>query len=400
MRDLGVERVRFRRAAGTMRVIAAQPEGSWEPVGSLLPESAEDCAAVEARMLRGGHERLDLVFRSEVGLRFLCAVHSTLRGPGAGGLRRHELVVPELEVIADVLNLSRAMTYKNTAAELARGGSKLCVHNPGIPDYGREAWLACLAEEIDLSGTITGPDSGYPPAVYRDLADLSRHVTGVHGGGTARPAARGVLTALGATAAALGKPLEELKVAIQGLGGLGQPVAEELASRGTSLVVTDRDHRRIDAFLAGLTPGQRREAKVVAPYQILEVEADILAPCAVGSVIAARHVDSLACRAICGGANNQLVADSLQEELDIARRLMDVGILFVPDWLASAGGTIQGVLEYEGGGSCDPRVIQARLRRVCGWLVDTVLEESKRTTRTPLEIAVERVLGPAAGIRA
>ena len=393
MRDLEVERLRFQARGERTRIVAARKDEAWQPAADLLPGCESLLERYEAAFRTGGHERLDVVFRDGVGLRFLCAVHSSQAGPGAGGLRRHDLVDPEETVIRDVLNLARAMTYKNLAAKTGRGGSKLCIHNPPLPPYDREAWLVALTEEIDLSGTITGPDVGLTGADIRDLAARTDNVSGILGGGTSVSAAFGVHEALQATAAALGQPLNETHVTIQGLGGLGLTLATQLARDGAKLTVTDQDHGRIEALLSGLTPDERKLVGVVAPYQISEVEADIFSPCAVGDVITMDGIDGLRCRAICGGANNQLRADTLGDELALAERLHDAGILFVPDWLASAGGTIHGVMESEQGESFDTKKAQARIRRISGWAVDALLEEAKRTGRVPLDIAVERHLG-------
>ena len=397
MRDLEVERVRFQPRDGAIRVVAARPDEGWHPASALLP-TADDLLETYAELVRkGGHERLDVVYRSTVGLRFFCAVHSTRCGPGAGGLRRHDLVHKELDVVRDVLNLARSMTYKNTVANVERGGSKLCVHNPPLPPYDREAWLETLTEEIDLSGTITGPDSGFTAQDFQDLAARTDNVSGVRGGGTAVSAAFGVHIALQATAAGLGKPINETHIAIQGLGNLGGRLAEDLAREGARLTVTDQDHKRIDALLSVLTPAERKQVGVVAPYQIAQVESDILSPCAVGGIIEAGGIADLRCAAICGGANNQILADSLAEELTLAQRLKDAGVLYVPDWLVSAGGTIHGTMEARIGDAFDLKKAQARIRRICGWLVDEILEQAKRTGQTPLEVAVERYLPGAAG---
>ncbi len=400
MRDLEVERLRFQAQGERARVIAARRDEPWKPAADLLPDCKSLLALYEDPFLAGGHERLDVVFRDGVGLRFLCAVHSSRAGPGAGGLRRHDLVDPEETVVRDVLNLARAMTYKNLAAETGRGGSKLCIHNPPLPPYDRDAWLEALVEEIDLSGTITGPDTGLTGADMIDLAARTDNVSGILGGGTSVSAAFGVHEAIKATAAALGRPLNETHVAIQGLGSLGLELATQLAGDGAKLTVTDQDHGRIDALLSGLTPAERKLVGIVAPYQITEVEADILAPCAAGDVITADGIAGLNCRAICGGANNQLRAANLDDELALAERLHLAGILFVPDWLASAGGAIHGVMEATKGETFETKKARARIRRVSGWAVDAVLEDAKRTGRTPLHIAAERYLGslsPASG---
>ena len=72
--------------------------------------------------------------------------------------------------------------------------------------------------------------------------------------------------------------------------------------------------------------------------------------------------------------------------------MMQRNILFVPDWLASAGGTIHAVMELIHGDAFDPRQVLAKVNRVCGWMVDEVLGEAKRTGHSPLEIAVNRHL--------
>lgn len=392
LKTAGVERLRLRLESGQLRTLASAPDGSWAPAEGLLPGAEALLAELSRRFLLGGHERLDLVHREPVGLRFFCAVHSTARGPGAGGLRRSDPVTSEIEVIQDVLNLSRAMTYKNAVAKTGKGGSKLAIHNPPIPPYDREAWLTALAEEIDLSGTITGPDVGLTLQDLQDLQELSSNVTGLRGGGTAVSAAFGVHESLQACAAALGQPLNETHVAIHGMGNLGTALGETLAKNGATLTITDRDHRRLDGFLSSILPEDRKRCTVVAPYQILEVKADILVPCAVGGLIDESHARSLAVKAICGGANNQLAADSLEGEVHIARLLHDHGVIYVPDWMASAGGTIHGTMEAALREGFDQKKAQARIRRICRWLVDEILEESKRTGRMPLELAVERFL--------
>jgi leucine dehydrogenase len=395
LRDAGLERLRFSRHRGPARALVAESDGPWLPADERLAPEGERLRDVLHLMTLSGHERLDLVLRAEVGLRFLCAVHSTARGPGAGGLRRHDPVTPESEVLEDLLGLSRAMSYKHVFCGNRRGGSKLAVHNTEFPEYDHDRWVALLAEEIGLSGTITGPDVGFRPAVLRDLARHTPAVTGVQGGGTGGAAAQGVLAALGATAAALGSPLGQLRVAVQGLGGLGMPLAESLAGAGCELVVTDRDPDRLDRLLAALDPQARRRVNVVAPYQILDVEADVLSPNALGGLIDDEALArDLGFRAVCGGANCQLASRTLTEDLKLAERLHAKGVLFVPDWMASCGGAIAGVMEHEARERFDLRAVEARIQRVCGWQVDEVLVQARSSGRSPLAVATEHYLMP------
>jgi valine dehydrogenase (NAD+) len=62
---------------------------------------------------------------------------------------------------------------------------------------------------------------------------------------------------------------------------------------------------------------------------------DVYAPCALGRALDAENVAVLRARIVCGGANNQLAAPGVAEQL-IGR-----GILYAPDYLVNAGGVIQ-----------------------------------------------------------
>ena len=397
MQEQGWERVRFRRGAhGESVVKVAPPDGEWAPIDTANANAPAWLREVGDRFRRGGHERLDIVLIVNPGVRFVCAVHDTSDGPGAGGLRRHDLVHPQIDVIQDALDLSRAMTYKNRAAGVGRGGSKLCLQAPELPSMGRKAWIDAIAQEIELSGTLTGPDIGLSQEDLEDLQKKTDCVTGIRNGGTTESAALGVHTALMATAAALGTPLNELHLVVMGVGGLGQSVAQKLAADGARLTVTDKDFERLDAFMEGLTPDQRSRAGIVAPYQVLSVAADVVVPCAVGGLFTMQNAQNLLCRAVCGGANNQLGGHSLEEDLEIAHALHDTGVLFVPDWLASAGGTIHGTLEHQEGAEFNLKAVRARIQRVCGEMVDRTLAEARRTGHPPLEIALRRMIIGAA----
>ncbi|MSR75197.1 MAG: hypothetical protein EXS14_06995 [Planctomycetes bacterium] len=390
MSQRNCERLRWKSEGGALRVLCAQPDGDWDQATTVFRD--EELAPTSLAFSRGGHERLDFVWRAETGLRLICAVHSTELGPGAGGLRRHELVIPEREVIRDSLNLSRAMTCKHAAAGIKRGGSKLVLHSPGVPEYGRDRFLSVLAEEIDLSGTVTGPDTGLPPSVFEALAVRSPNVTGC--GSSAHAAATGVRAAIGAVAASLGAPLAELHVGVQGLGTLGLPLARKLVTEVGTLSVTDTDHRRIDLLTSMLNTDERDRVQIVPPYQLGELAMDIFAPCALGALITPQRIPSLRMRAICGGANNILAADSLGEELELAGMLLQAGIVFIPDWLSSAGGTIHASTQWAEGLAFDEGHARARIQRHCGATVDRILGESRQTAHAPLEIAVRELLLP------
>jgi hypothetical protein len=120
---------------------------------------------------QGRHEGIEAYFHSGKNIRFMCHQHSRRLGLRnkrhaimAGGIRRHPLSDPEIEVIIDGLNLGRAMSFKNIAAGLSFGGCETTVHMDELDLEDLEA-LGFLAFSIDRCRTMTGPDMYFPTAM-------------------------------------------------------------------------------------------------------------------------------------------------------------------------------------------------------------------------------------------
>ncbi len=285
------------------------------------------------------HETVLRVTDPAAGLRGLIAVHSTALGPAAGGLRMRPYA-DEAAALADVLRLSRGMTFKNAAAGLPLGGGKAVIL--GDPATRTEAQLRGMGRAVDsLAGRYwTAEDMGMTPADMAILAQETAYVAGLAGGsGDPSPVtARGVCAALQTTAAAAfgSRDLSGRRVAVQGLGHVGHPLCTLLHRAGAALIVADTDPAAVLAVRDALG------AEAAAPAEILAVPADILAPCAIGGVLNARTIPALAVRAVCGAANNQLETEADADRLD--RR----GILYAPDFVANAGGIVNVATEILG----------------------------------------------------
>jgi glutamate dehydrogenase/leucine dehydrogenase len=89
----------------------------------------------------------------------------------------------------------------------------------------------------------------------------------------------------------------------------------------------------------------------------------------------------LHCAVIAGAANNQLAHEGID------RLLAERRILWVPDFVANAGGVINIAVEFEDGGYSRERA-DARVRGV-GDTVRTVLDHAEATGTTPLAAALE-----------
>lgn len=345
--------------------------------------------------LLGDHEQVVYGADAGTGLRCIIAVHSTALGPSLGGTRFYPFATEE-EALVDVLRLSRAMTYKAACAGLDLGGGKAVII--GDPETDKsEALLRAYGRFVEsLSGRyITACDVGTYPADMEIVARETRWATGAdpaHGGS----GDSGVLTAYGvfvgmrALARRLwGEPtLARRHVAVQGLGKVGARLVDHLAEDGARLTVTDVDADAVDLVV------KRHAVEVVAPDEILEVDADILSPNALGGVLDAHTIPRLDVAAVCGGANNQLAT---RED---GHRLHERGILYAPDYVVNSGGLISVADELHPGGH-RPERARARTEGI-GQVLARVLDVADRRgidTESAAEHLAEERIATVGGLR-
>ncbi len=322
-----------------------------------------------------GHEQVVLFSDPAVGYRAVIAIHSTRLGPGVGGTRLRPYARDE-DALADALGLSRAMTLKSALAGLPFGGGKAVLLQPA-GSFDRAALFEAHGRAIETLGGrfVTGEDVGVSPDDLELTRRTTRYVAGLaSGAGNPAPyTARGVLRAMQAAAERVwGSPdLAGRRVALQGCGAVGSSLATALRAAGAHLVVADVDAQRL-AAVADAT-----QAEVASPDEILHVECDILAPCALGGVLSARQLGQLRCKVVCGAANNQLATPA------VAAALAERGVLYVPDFAANAGGVISGAQDLLG---WTPAEVTRAIDGI-GATVGQVLELSEREGCTTAEAA-------------
>jgi leucine dehydrogenase len=322
-----------------------------------------------------GHESVLFAHDAATGLRAIVAVHSSLLGPAFGGCRMRPYA-DDNQALADVLRLSKGMTYKAAICGLPYGGGKSVILGDPRTHKTPELLRAMGRVVQSLGGRyIIADDVG---TTLDDLA-VMRAATSYTAATT--PAARqplgvtayGVLMVIEAAAAqVLGShDLAGVRVAVQGLGNVGLPLCRYLHERGAKLVVTDTDPARAEAAQADLG------VRVTAPEAIYEEEVEIFAPCALGAVLNDETIPRLRSRLVCGGANNQL-AEARHDAMLAAR-----GITFVPDYLANAGGVID---FYQETIDDRPEAVLTSVERIRGIAAD-VLAQAAATAGTPLAVA-------------
>jgi leucine dehydrogenase len=326
------------------------------------------------------HERVVFGSDNATGLRAIIAVHSTARGPAAGGCRFWNYASTDA-ALTDALRLSRGMSFKNAMADLPFGGGKAVVLTASNKPRGPELLRALGRLVNSMHGDyITAEDVGASVADMEIVATQTPFVSGlprtaVEADGNPSPkTALGVY--LGVRAAAhfqLGKDsLAGLTIGVQGLGGVGFALCRMLAADGVKLMVADIRRDVVNEAC------REFNATAVPADTILELPLDVLAPCALGAVLNEVTIPRLQTRIIAGAANNQLAT-----AIDGAR-LHAAGVLYAPDYVINAGGIISVGREYLGGATVAS--IEAEIRKIPDRLM-MIFEQSQLHQRPTSVVA-------------
>jgi glutamate dehydrogenase (NAD(P)+) len=222
-----------------------------------------------------------------------------------------------------------------------------------------------IVNEIGPEMDIPAPDVGTTPAVMAWIFDTysmnqGHSILGVVTGkplaiggslGREEATARGCLFCLQDTLKRTGQPAEGLKVAVQGFGNVGSVFARFAAGLGATVVaISDSrgglfnplgidvaaavEHKRSGGSIAELTGGDR-----ITNDELMTLDCDVLAPCALEQVINEENADAIKARVVIEGANQPTTP--LAEEV-----LESKGVIVIPDVLANAGGVVVSYFEW------------------------------------------------------
>jgi len=325
------------------------------------------------------HEQVAFACDAAAGLRAIIALHSTALGPAFGGCRMWPYA-SEAEALTDALRLARGMTYKAAICELPYGGGKSVIL--GDPERAKTpALLRAMGRAVEALGGryIIADDIGTTLADLVLMREVTSHTAAATQAAQAPLAATayGVLMAIRAAARQVtGRDgLDGLRVAVQGLGHVGRPLADYLQEAGAKLIVADLDPGRVAKAV------QELGAEPAEPEAIYDQPVDLFAPCALGAVLDDLTIARLRARIVCGGANNQLAQPRH------AAMLAERGILYVPDYLANAGGVIDFHQEQIDDSRAAVLAAVGRIETISAEILST----AARTGRTPLEVADQKV---------
>ncbi len=333
------------------------------------------------------HEEVVTVSDPDSGLRAVIAIHSTILGPGLGGVRCWQYR-DGMDAVRDALRLSRGMTYKNALVGLPLGGGKSVIL--GDPAISKSpAALQAFARAIDrLDGRyVAAEDVGMTVADIDMMRDVTPHVAGTSWGAAASGdpspyTAEGVFLGIKAAVEAQNgsDDLTGARVGVLGLGAVGWKLAEKLNEAGASLVVADINVTRTVRAAANFN------AKIIDPMRLPFEELDVFAPCALGGTLTRDFAESAPVKIICGAANNQLATP------DVDMALWEAGKLYAPDYLVNAGGVIN--VAAEAAGDYDAYAVMIRVRAIAETARAVFAEAKDKNTPTGAvadTMALERI---------
>jgi glutamate dehydrogenase (NAD(P)+) len=292
--------------------------------------------------------------------------HNIARGPSKGGIRYH----PDVS-LSEVKSLAMWMTWKCALMNIPFGGAKggvICdpkkLSRMELQKMTRR-YTTEIINEIGPEKDIPAPDVGTGPSVMAWIFDTysmnkGHSVLGVVTGkplnvggslGRLEATARGAMYCIREAIRKQELSFDGLRVAVQGFGNVGSYLARFMHEQGAKVIAVSDSasgiynpdgidialalaHKQETGALAGL-----RGTESISNDDLLLLDCDVLAPCALEQVITSENAEKVKARIICEGANGP-VTPTADEILD------ERGILVLPDILANAGGVVVSYFEW------------------------------------------------------
>ena len=294
-------------------------------------------------------------------------LHSTVRGPGKGGIR----FAPDVS-LDEVRALAAWMTWKCAVVDIPFGGAKggvIC--NPAKLSKSElervtRRYTASLADWFGPERDVPAPDIGTNEQIMAWVMDTyAMHVrqattavvTGKPldlGGSQGRREAtgRGVMMCCNKAVAKLGMKREGCRVIIQGFGNVGSQGSLLMQEAGYKIIGAADvngglyNEKGIDVpKLYDWVYTQRRPlpefpgGEKLTAQEVLFRPCDILVPAATENQITSQNAHRVDCRILCEGANGPTTSHA---DVIIEKK----GIFIIPDILGNAGGVTVSYFEW------------------------------------------------------
>jgi len=320
-----------------------------------------------------GYERVIHATNEITKLDCIIAIHNTKLGPALGGVRSWEYNSFE-DQKKDALRLSEAMTLKNSICGINFGGGKASINLSNVTKTPE--LYQSYAEAVEaLNGTyLTAGDVNTFKEDLIECSKVSKYVYGINLE-TSGPTSRGLFYAMQSALNFINNSnnLENVHVAISGIGKVGGKLAKLLSKKNAKITVASINNELVKKLKSVINITE------VAPQDLFKTKCDIISPCALGGAINESNKNQLKCRAVVGAANNQLENPALGEWL------VKNNIVYSPDYLVNSGGVIAIASEI----NKTENLLEKQLEKISNRL-KFVLEESKKKNK-PTNLIAKRI---------
>ena len=293
--------------------------------------------------------------------------HNNAVGPFKGGLRFHPAVTKD-----EVKALSTWMTFKCSVAGIPYGGGKggMAIdpkkYSKGELERISRGFAEAISPLIGEKVDIPAPDVNTNGQIMSWMVDSYEKIVGHSAKGvfTGKPLefggslARTEATGYGVHLAAK-KALDKLNIdvkgatyAVQGFGNVGyytayyayKDGAKIVAFSNTDVAIYNENGIDMEAVIKdyeenGRIVENKGYGKDFTNEELLELEVDVLAPCALENQITSENADRIKAKIITEGANGPTTPEA--DEI-----LYKKGIVVIPDILANAGGVVVSYFEW------------------------------------------------------
>lgn len=325
------------------------------------------------------HELVSFFYDKPTGLKGFISIYSTKLGPALGATRFLHYDNEEAG-LKDSLRLAKCMAYKCALAGLPYGGAKGVIMADAKMTKNSKLIQAYAKIVSTFNGKFyTGQDVGMSSADVKLMAQNTKFVIGKLTNKSDNPPYWTAFGVFSATQAGLqeiyGKfNLKNIVFAVKGLGKVGTELSKLIMENGGQVIAAD-----INPDAAKAAKKLLPTIKIVSSSEIHKQKVDVFAPCALGGCLNKKVVSELNCRLVCGGANNQLATPA--EGVKLHRRK----ILYIPDYLANAGGLINVAAELRPSGY-DKKWVESKCRQI-NVTTKKIIDLSKRSNRPTSEVA-------------
>ena len=338
------------------------------------------------------HERLELLYDPICGARCVLAFHHTGNEHTVGVIRRAVMSKPEREVIGDVLNLSREMSFRCAVAQLPCGGACFGFQAPAVSKENIDSLLGFLGYVTERYPVRWGVEAGFSTEELSKLTRFAPHLVTSDKGNAEQINWCAAYSVYACIKESLkfrygNDDLTGKVVGIEGLGKLGSKLAEMLLQDGADIIVADINPNQVEDFFKKQDAAKTSSVSTVSLGEIRMQMGHVFAPCGYSGAISRDSLREIEYHILVGGANHLLQADTVEEELLLANLLMKKGILYIPDWISNMGAVLFGTALFLSEKSPEIQEIQNTISKICAPLVNKILTQSKQKGISPLQEA-------------